>query len=340
MFNKPILITCQPDDDFFIWQNQLYIESCLEAGFEEERIHILLYTPPMRQLNNKWDKLKEHYPKLNIFRYSDGYQDFYKYLKVYIPLLRPHILWQHFETFPELEKETILYTDCDILWTKQLKIHNLLDDNVCYLSDAHGYMNHDYFNRKYNDVKEDKKEEAQNRDFLNELCILTEIPKDIVLENNKNIGGVQYILKGINSEFWRKVERDCLRIRTHLLGINREFYENENKGIQSWCADLWSVVFNLWFFKKEVKVIPEMNFAWSTDGIEKIKTVGIFHNAGIASENTHGTPTFYKGKYHRGLNPFTDPHLETVYNDENSKKLANWYYVSKLIEVKHKFNYK
>ena len=64
---KPIIITAQPDDQYFIWQNHLYIESCLGQGFTEDQIHILLYKPLGRQLNTNWDKLKEYYPNINIF---------------------------------------------------------------------------------------------------------------------------------------------------------------------------------------------------------------------------------------------------------------------------------
>lgn len=339
MSKKPIVITCQPDDDFFIWQNHLYIESCIEAGFDEDKIHILLYIPPNRKYNIKWEKLKEFYPKLNIFKYFDAPgKGISKYLGIYIPILRPHILWQHFEKFPELEKETILYTDCDILWTKNLDISKFYDDNICYLSDAHSYLNNDYFNSKYNHVLEAKKESAKERDFLAEICNLSGISKDIVIENNKNIGGVQYILKNINSEFWKKVEKDIINIRIHLMNINKEFFESENRGIQSWCSDLWAVIFNLWYSKNEVKIVPEMNFAWSSDQISKLDTVGIFHNAGIVSQKQGDIPVFYKGTYHLGKDPFTDPYLDIVYNDEKSKTLANWYYVSKLIDLRNKYN--
>src|SRR6185436_9399581 len=148
MSKKPILLTCQPDDDFWIWQNHLYIESCLKVGFNEEQLHILLYNPPWRPINTNWDKLKEYYPKLNIYRYTDAEKGVSQHLGVYIPILRPHILWQHFEKFPELEKETIIYTDCDILWTNTKEISKLYEDETCYMSNASSYMNNTYFENK------------------------------------------------------------------------------------------------------------------------------------------------------------------------------------------------
>ena len=333
--NKPIFITAQPDDQYFIWQNQLYIESCLSQGFKEEQIHILLYKPKNREYNKNWNKLQLQYPNLNIFLYEDkGVQ---QYLGLYIPVLRPHILWQHFEKFPELQDKTIIYTDCDILWTDNMNINQLLEDDINYVSDASSYLNNSYFESKYKDVLLNKKEEAEQIDFLKGVCDIVGISKDVVIENNNSTGGVQYILKNIDSTFWKKVEKDVIEIRQYLLNVNKRFFDNENKGIQSWCADLWAVQFNLWFFNKKSKVVKELDFAWSTDPIIKLETYPILHNAGITNTNM-GYPCFYKGKYHTGADPMQDPHLDIILNDVTSKKFCTWYYANKLNELKIKIN--
>jgi hypothetical protein len=333
---KPILITCQPTDTYFVWQNQMFIESCLEQGFEEEQIHILLYNPIGRPDNANWDKLKEYYPKLNIFVYQDkGVQ---QYLGTYIPILRPHILKQHFEAFPELQDRTIIYTDCDILWLKSLNINHLLNDDVNYVSDANSYLNHTYFESKYKDVLPEKLEEARSIDFLKGVCDIIGIDKQVVIDNNSNTGGVQYILKDIDSAFWQKVETDVLKIRMYLQQMNREFFKDENSGIQSWCADLWAVQFNLWFFKKESRVAKELEFAWATDPIIKIDTYPILHNAGITGTEMNGYPCFYKGKYHMGSDPTKDPNLDAILNNEQSQKYCTWYYANKLKQLSIKYN--
>lgn len=332
---KPILITCQPDDEYFIWQNHLYIESCLEQGFEEDQIHILLYKPVGRRFNTNWEKLKKYYPNLNIFLYEDkGVQ---QHLGMYIPVLRPHILWQHFEKYPDLQEKTIIYTDCDILWTNKMDIKHLLKDDVNYVSDASSYLNYAYFQSKYKDVLPEKQEEAKQRDFAKEVCTIVGIDVQTLMDNNNNTGGVQYILKNVNAEFWKKVEKDVLAIRRHLLQVNREFFKSENAGIQSWCADLWAVQLNLWFYNKESKAVPELAFAWSTDPIQKIETHPILHNAGITGQET-SHPVFYKGKYHQGADPTKDPHLDVILNNETSKKFCTWYYANKLKQLSIKYN--
>ena len=334
--SKPIIITAQPDDQYFIWQNHLYIESCLKQGFNQDQIHILLYKPKNRQFNNNWNKLKEIYPDINIFLYEDkGVQQF---LGVYIPILRPHILWQHFEVYPELNNKTIIYTDSDILWLDTLNINHLLLDNINYVSDASSYLNYSYFENKYKQVIPEKLKEAKSVDFLKEICNIVGIDKKIVIDNNNNTGGVQYILKNIDADFWKKVETDVLKIRLYLQQVNKIYFKNENDGIQSWCADLWAVQFNLWYRNLETKVVKELDFAWATEPIEKLNSCTIYHNAGVTGKYMNNIPYFYKGAYHTGQNPLLDEHLETVINNEQSKKYCTWYYTNKLLELKNKYN--
>ena len=334
--SKPIIITAQPDDQYFIWQNHLYIESCLNQGFTQDQIHILLYKPKNRRFNNNWNKLKEIYPDINIFLYEDkGVQQF---LGVYIPILRPHILWQHFEVYPELKDKTIIYTDSDILWLDTLNINHLLLDNINYVSDASSYLNYSYFENKYKQVIPEKLEEAKSVDFLKKVCNIVGVDKKIVIDNNNNTGGVQYILKNIDADFWKKVETDVLKIRLYLQQVNKIYFKNENDGIQSWCADLWAVQFNLWYRNLETKVVKELDFAWATEPIEKLNSCTIYHNAGVTGKYMNDIPYFYKGAYHTGQNPLLDEHLETVINNEQSKKYCTWYYTNKLLELKNKYN--
>jgi hypothetical protein len=81
-----------------------------------------------------------------------------------------------------------------------------------------------------------------------------------------------------------------------------------------------------------------MNFAWSSDHIDKLENVGILHNAGITSNTQGDIPTFYKGNYHNNNSPFNDVYLQKVLNDERSKTLCNHYYLQQMFNVKNKYN--
>ena len=64
--------------------------------------------------------------------------------------------------------------------------------------------------------------------------------------------------------------------------------------LQIWCADMWAVLWNGWYFGHETKVVPELNFTWATDKNEDFYNKTIYHNAGA----TCGCERqFYKANY-------------------------------------------
>ena len=121
------------------------------------------------------------------------------------------------------------------------------------------------------------------------------------------------------------------------MNLNKRFFASEARGIQSWCSDLWAMQYNLWKYNKETKVVPELAFAWAPDNIKNLEEINILHNAGIASTDQGGYSCFYKGKYVNGLNPFTDPQIEEILNNEESKKHCTWYYAYKLKQLGEKY---
>lgn len=331
-----IFIQACPDDDYFVWQVRAWLESLREIGKSEKAVSLVL-TPFGRNFNTKWYDLVKEY-KESEFVFIQGNRELNKHIPIYIPIIRPYCLKEYFEANPELCDKAIFYCDADILFTKNFNVDKYLDDEICYLSNTISYVGASYFDSKIKDVLPEKLEEYKKIDVLNSACSLVGINREIAVKNNENSGGAQYLLKGVDAFFWQDVYDDCLKIRIYLQEINRTFFQNESKGFQSWATDMFSLLWNLWFLGKETRIIPEMDFAWSSDPIERVDQVGIFHNAGIAGEIHGNTPVFYKGKYHRGISPFSDPQLEKLYTNEQTKKLANWYYISKLINLKHKYN--
>jgi hypothetical protein len=329
-------ICVQPDDTYFTWQVHLWLESLKEIGHSDKAI-VLIYIPTKRDKNNKWQQVIDLYPEAEFHFYKDE-GDLDKYIPIYIPILRPWTLWKHFKENPDLSNKSIFYCDSDVLFTKDFNVDQFIEDDVCYLSNTNSYINATYFESKTKDVLPNKLEEYKARDILAEVLSLIGVDKQVAIDNNEHSGGAQYFLKDVDATFWNKVMNDCMLIRVYLQKINKEFFENESKGYQSWCADMWAVLWNLWFRGQETKVIDEMNFSWATDPIEKLKENTLFHNAGIVSPHNGTYNCFYKGKYHNGSDPTQDPHLEAVLNDETSKKYCTWFYANKIKELKNKYN--
>ena len=285
-----------------------------------------------------WQKIVDLYPEAEFNFYKDEENDVSKLLGIYIPVLRPWLLWKYFKENPEMSEKAIFYCDSDILFTDKFDIEKFLEDDVNYLSDTNSYINAKYFDSKVNQVLPEKLEEYKNRDILSEIASVIGIDREIAEANNEHSGGAQYLLKNIDYNFWSKVMNDCILIRTYLQKVNREFFKNESEGFQSWCADMWAVLWNLWLRDQETKVTPELDFAWGSDPISKLDRCSIYHNAGIVAVEQAGMPCFFKGKYHSGADPMKDPHLDVVLNNEKSKQYCTWYYASAVNNIKQKYN--
>lgn len=338
MPRKLVFYTVCPDDTYYTWQVHAWLESLKKLG-HSKRATVLIFIPSFRQKNPKWQQIINLYPETEFVFYRDEANEISSKLGIYIPVLRPWTLKKYFRDHPETTGDAVFYCDSDVLFTEGFNVDKYVEDNINYLSNTNSYINASYFDSKIKDVKPDMLEEYKKIDVLGDIASTIGISRSICEKYNNDSGGAQYLLKDITGDFWEKVETDCLLIRIYLMNINKKFFESEDKGFQSWCADMWAVLWNLWLKERETKIIPEMNFAWAPDPISRLETHHIYHNAGITGDNTHGYPAFYKGKYHKGEDPFKDvTHLQNILTNENSKKYCTHFYTSSLMDVKNKYN--
>jgi hypothetical protein len=312
------------------------VESLRKLGHSDKAI-VLIFIPSFREKNPKWQQIIDLYPETEFHFYKDVDNEVSGKLGIYIPVLRPFCLKKYFYEHPEMKDKAVFYCDSDIIITERFDIDKFIDDEINYLSDTNSYINASYFDSKIKDVLPEKLEEYKTLDILAQVTSLIGIDRATCEKNNLNSGGAQYLLKNIDGSFWNKVEKDCIIIRAYLQKINREFFKDENSGFQSWCADMWAVLWNLWLRDQETKVVPELEFSWASDPITKLDRTGIFHNAGIVSDHMFDCPTFYKGKYHLGADPFADPHLNDVIENEKTKRYCTYFYASQLVELKSKY---
>lgn len=328
-------ICAQPDDTYYTWQVHAWLESLKNLGLSDKAI-VLVFTPNFRQRNNKWDQVVRLYPEAR-FAFINDEHNISAQLGLYVSVLRPYTLARYWENHPELKDNAIFYCDCDILFTENFNIDAYIDDDINYLSDTNSYINASYFDSKIHQVLPNKLEDFKQIDVLNTITEKVGISREIAEKYNMHSGGAQYLLKNIEVSFWQKMVEDTLEIRRYLLNINRQYFENENAGYQSWCADMWGLLWGLWAKGAETKVIPEMEFSWATDPIDKVQRLGIYHNAGVTSETLDGFRAFYKGKYHEGADPFKDDRLHEVLEDEVSKTKGTYYYLTELLKIKEKY---
>lgn len=352
-----VFISSSPDDLMFSWQYELFIENVRELGYTEE-IQILLFIPTDRLHlgpNPKFKELEKRYKDQNVkfFWYPDDENLLSKIREInYIPLLRPHTLKKHFQLYPELEEKALFYHDSDILFTKYFDFSPFLEDDICYLSDTHSYLNLNYLLSKERDVIPQLLPKYQELDMPAQLAALFGITKQTLEDNNFHTGGAQYILKNINWIFWEKVEKGCVDIRKLLYagvgGLNYHFFpgntidERENAGTQSWCSDMHSILYMLWYNNQVTRTPKTLDFVWHDTPISQWDNVNIYHHTGV-NEIVERDPSGNVIKIHKLFNK-RDPkyvnNLGTPFEDDLSwvsKDYCSYKYVEQIEKVRNKY---
>jgi hypothetical protein len=293
-------ICAQPAIDYYTWQVEVMINNFIRNGVNPEDIHIVCaYKKDLKTIPENWVRLKEHYTNVKFFFYKDD-----RAKPSYIPSVRPHILYQHWIANPHLENETVLYHDCDIVLTKPLDLTSILEDDNCYVSDTVSYIGANYIRSK-------------GEHYLDMMSEIVNVNKDLIISQEKESGGAQYLLKKIPATFWNKVYYDCENLWRL---VNAQLAKDKPEHpIQIWCADMWAVLWNLWFFNNKVKVTDTLSFAWATSGIQDWDTHPIYHNAGVTGPDQK---LFYKGQhisklpYYIKIEDFTDKQCAYRYAEE------------------------
>lgn len=277
-------ICVQPRLLYYAWQVEVMINNFIEHGVNPNNIDIIVAWNPNDGTSSPenielWNKLAAHYNTVRFFFYQDTREQPIHY----ISSIRPNALKQHFTAYPELKNEVIFYHDCDIVFTKTPDFEKFMNDGIWYLSNTNSYLNYDYIISKGHDV-------------YYKMCEIVGIDPIVPKLMNSNSGGAQYLLKNVDADFWEKVERDSEQLFYQITQLNNEkkAADPTHHELQIWCADMWAVLWNGWLRGNETKVVPELDFSWGTDPIEKWDRNLIYHNAGITCSCGR---QFYKASY-------------------------------------------
>lgn len=309
-----IYLSVQPDQPYFHWQVEVYINNFINVGINPNKIEVIFL------FNGKVSKeardLQQKYNTVRFFFYQDDRPD-----KTYIPSVKPWGFFRHLCDFPNLNREAIFYHDSDIIFVEKINEAKFERDKVWYLSDTVSYIGYKYIISK------------GAEQFLDMLDVVG-LERNVVVNNHRNSGGAQYIVKNTTPAFWLKVYEDCPKLYNSMNVWEGKYKKNppidyasaNYHPIQKWCAEMWSTLWNAWLFGHQTEVDPELDFVFATDTLEKAQKVKIFHNAGVTDQNSNRL--FYKGAYiHKS--PFMDSDFSFV--DPNS---ASSLYVNAINLVK------
>lgn len=295
-------ISVQPDQVYFIWQLEIQLRNFHGLGIRKEDIQVIASYDREKRLNPLFENFintNEHLA--TFFTYPDIRES-----RQYTSSVRPNILRQHFQQYPELEQQTLFYHDSDILFSRIPQIMGVETNDICYVSDTRHYLGVDYIRR------------AGSDSLLSDMLKVVGLPKEKIEQEDNQTGGAQYILKGVTANFWAKVERDSEELYVLMGDYNNKLWEREypitkeyrskRRGIEAWCADMWAVLWNLWLIDKKVEVHHEMDFSWPFSPIEDWDKKAIQHYSGNIEDKTK---FFKKGEY-RNYAPWYDEGLLTI----------------------------
>lgn len=308
-----IYLSAQPDSIYFIWQLEIQLRNFNSLGIPKTAIHVLVGVDPKVGLQRQFDNFIQSYKHLaNFFIYTDTRDK-----RKYTSSIRPHIIKKHFKEMASLQNEVIFYHDSDVLLSRVLQIEQLYEDGVCYVSDTRNYLDSAYI------IK------SGSEKLLEEMAAIVGIPVSTIIANDENSGGAQYILKNLTYQFWEKVETDCEALFDIMNGFNKQLwlcdyrerksYRSEDRGIQAWCADMWAVLWNLWYFGNEVHIHSEMEFSWPNSPIEKWKKLAVFHYSG----HQHYDDSIFKKTKYINFMPWYDQKLNSISEKVCSYKILN-----------------
>jgi hypothetical protein len=272
-------ICAQPASDYYVWQIETMIVNFMEMGVNPNHIDIVC------SINNgiipdKWLKLAQGYAA-RFFFYEDTREQ-----RNYVSSIRPHILAKHFKARPEVKDNVIFYHDSDILFTKPPRewiTDEMLRDEFWYGSDTRWYIAHSYIIQKGQDV-------------MDKMCEIMELPESLILENELNAIGAQYLMKGIDETFWERCEIDSHRLFTEVTNLNNEKVKLDptHHALQIWCADMWAVLWGAWRLGFTTLTHDNFLFSWGTSDEAEYQKQNIFHNAGVLNTMKD---LFYKGDF-------------------------------------------
>jgi hypothetical protein len=297
-------VCAQPATKYYAWQVEVMINNFIEMGVNPNYIDIVCWKQN-GIIPEEWELLRNHYNYVRFFFYDDT-----RTTKHYISSIRPNILKQHWEANPELENDAIFYHDSDIVFTKNMYqwiTSEMLEDENWYGSDTRWYIAHSYIIGKGEDV-------------LDKMCEIVDIPKVMIEENEQNAIGAQYLMKGIDYNFWNDVERDSENLFRDITALNNlKKQDNPNyHELQIWCADMWAVLWNGWKRGAQTICHPNFDFSWGTSTEDDYHKLNIMHNAGVTGPNMG---LFYKASYMNSLPYFKDLQIA---DNTASKKYYEW----------------
>lgn len=300
-------LSAQPDTIYSIWQLQVQMHNFRKFGIEDKCIILIGYNPEIG-ISKEALKFKEDTSAIVLFlEDSRNLSE-----RLYIPSIKPHLIKKlYLDNNDLVENRSIILHDADILFTKLPDLKELVKKRKIFLGDTESYIGAEYIKQK-------------GEGLLEEMCKIVGINPAIVIKNQKNSGGAQYLFTNnlnLSFDFWDKVEKDSNALYKHMLVTSNKY--TPEAPIQSWTAEMWALLWNLWLVGLDTEITDELSFSWATSPISELEKHSIFHNAGVTQDSKN---LFFKGAF-ANTTPFGSDFSYV------SDQFCSYFYVQEIIET-------
>lgn len=281
-------------------------------GILPPQIHVVLgLDVSTGKIPDDWLKLQERYVGVQFFFYDDT-----RGINTYQPSLQAHILEKHWKANPYMEREDVFFHDADFIFTKPFDFTPFLQDDIWYLSDTVSYIGGEYIKSKGDIV-------------LDTMCEIAGLESDFVLQQQKNSGGAQKLMKKVPTQYWKDAYDLQMELWEKIPPISQKIDAQKKKDgedylmLQHWTMSMWAELWMAWKYGRETCVPKEFNFFFAIDHIDRWEDYAFFHNAGVV-DNKQGI--FFKGDFNDKL-----PYGHKI--DNPNKEVTGWKYFEFIQEV-------
>lgn len=298
-----------PDTSYYIWQVLVQINNFAKYGYDIDAHYLIgvVYgdiNPHIRKMADSPDIKSKFHLYVDDRDGSD---------KVYSASLKPYLMYRYFKDHPWEKDCAYVYLDPDVIFLEKFDFTPFLNDDIWYGSDVGSYLNTSYIKQKGGD--------ELLKDFADHAGISTEL----VMANDDNCIGAQYITKNNTPEYWLSVFKKSADVYSYLLGRQSYYFKKEMiYWLQIWTTEMWTTVWELWLSGVKTKHTEEWEFHWANHNM-KDKKHKIFHNAGVAEQDQSKTIHYAKRAYEN----------QTPFNKELpiSKESLSYEYVKEIKET-------
>lgn len=294
-----------PDVPYYLWQVLVQINNFRKMGYEIDT-HYPVCCFNRMQSNILTRLVNSDNIKSKFHIYQDDRLD-----RIYTASMKPWLMSKYFEEFPEEKDNIYIYLDPDVIFLKHINWNDFIDDDIWYESDTCSYLDSRYIKSK-------------SEELFVEMCNIVGVSPQVVIDNDLNCGGAQYITKNNTWQYWSEVEKTSVPLYKHMIATSEKYKKDgQIYPIQAWTSEMWTTNWVLWKNGVKTKCIDELNFHWANHHIRDLR-YAIYHNAGVVEDNgVHFSKIAYqqspfKKELKGGKDSISYKYIEEIKNTEQN----------------------